>query len=148
MAAIFGGGITWWNSYPNIAASFGPDCGWTMFAPMTRMSGAGYVDVQWQPTYGQWWQDPGRYALIAFVVVVVAAVIDAYAAGRVVAGVVTVLVPFAALGLFVLATPDTVMAQPRTVSSMLLVLVAIAIREIWMRACVPRWSPATSATAS
>lgn len=115
---------------------------------MTRMSGAGYVDVQWEPTYRHWWQDPGMYALIAFVVVVVAAVIDAYAAGRVVAGVVTVLVPFAALGLFVLATPDTVMAQPRTVISMLLVLVAIALREIWMRACVPRWSPATSPSAS
>jgi hypothetical protein len=112
-----------------------------MFAPMTRMGGAGYVDVQWQPTYAQWWQDPGMYALIAFVVVVVAAVIDAYAAGRVFSGVVTVLVPFAALGLFVLATPDTVMAQPRTVISLLLVLAATAIREIWMRAGVPRWSP-------
>lgn len=147
MATIFAGGINWWNSHSSIAASFGPNCGWTMFAPLTRMGGAGYVDVAWQPAYAQWWQDPGIYALVSFVVVVVAAVIDAYAAGRVTAGVVTVLAPFAALGLFVLATPDTIMTQPHTVISMLLVLAATAVREVWMRACAPGWRSATSAVA-
>lgn len=146
VGSLFAGGINWWNTHQSIAASFGPDCGWTMFAPMTRVGGAGYVDVAWQPTYTQWWQDPGVYALIAFIVVVITALIDACASRQVITGVVTVVVPFAALGLFVTATPDSVMTQPHTVISMLLVLAAVALREVWMRACLPRWSPTTTFT--
>lgn len=111
VASLFAGGITWWSAHPSIAASFGPDCGWTMFAPVTRVGGAGYVDVAWRPAYTQWWQDPGVYALIAFFIVVMTALSDACASRQIITGVVTVLVPFAALGLFVVATPDSVMCR-------------------------------------
>ncbi len=109
-----------------------------MYTPLTT-TGSGYVDVQWEPTYDYWWQSPGVYGLIAFIIVVVVAVIDAFVGGRIASGIVTVLVPVVVLGLFVLATPDAIEGvELPTILSMLLVLVAIAIREVWTRAVRPR----------
>lgn len=135
VATLFAGGINWWDRHSTIAASFADDVGWTMYTPLT---GSGYVDVQWEPTYDHWWQSPGIYGFIAFVVVVIAAVIDACVGGRILPGIITAVVPFAALGLFVLATPDAIEGvEPDTIVSMLMVMVAIALREVWMRAGPP-----------
>lgn len=54
-----------------------------------------------------WWQNPAFYALAAFVLVVAAAVVDAVAARRLHAVIVTVVVPFVALGLFLRDTTTT-----------------------------------------
>lgn len=75
--------------------------GWTIYTPTT---GAGYVDIVGPPA-PPWWQDPSVYALVAFVTVVIAAVVDACAVRRLIPGIVTVAAPFMALVLFVLATP-------------------------------------------
>lgn len=69
--------------------------------------------------------------------VIVAAVVDAIAARRLIAGIVTVLVPFAAFGLFVVATPGTIEGvELRSIIAMALILAGVAIREVWMRAGV------------
>lgn len=54
-------------------------------------------------------------------------------------GTITVAAPFVALAFFVLATPggiDGVFLHNAV--SLVLVLVGVAIREVWMRACAPR----------
>ena len=137
VAALFAGGITWWMEYVAFDASFvdGGLYGWTVYTPIT---GAGYVDLIGSSA-PEWWQDPAVYALAAFVLVVVAAIVDAFAARRLIAGIVTVVAPFAALALFVLATPggiDGVFLHPTV--SLVLVLVGVAVREVWMRAGAPR----------
>jgi hypothetical protein len=137
VAALFAGGITWWMEYRAIDASFvsgGPD-GWTVYTPMT---GTGFVDLIGSSA-PEWWQGPAVYAFAAFVLVVVAATVDAFAARHFIAGIVTVVVPFLALALFVLATPgaiDGIFLHPTV--SLVLVLVGVAVREVWMRAGAPR----------
>lgn len=127
VSALFAGGITWWSPYESLGAPFG---GWAIG------SGSGFIAFSPGP---QWWQDPAVYAPVAFVLVVVAAVVDAVAARGLIAGIVTVAVPFIALGFFVLATPggiDGVFLHSAV--SLVLVLVGVAIREVWMRAGAPR----------
>ncbi|ORM38306.1 hypothetical protein BFL43_00170 [Williamsia sp. 1135] len=146
VATLFAGGINWWGRQSTFAASFADDVGWTIYAPV-RTTGSGYIDVQWEQTYDRWWQSPGVYGVIAFVIVVITAVTTAFIGGRIASGIGTVLVPFAALGLFVLATPDAVEGvELSTILSMLLVLVAIAIREVWMRAGPPAPARGTTQT--
>lgn len=138
VSALFAGGITWWGTYSTIGAAFAEgQAGWTAYTPTT---GAVYVDlIGGSPGIHTWWQNPGFYALVAFVVVVGAALVDAVAARRLVAGIVTVVVPFVALGLFVLATPGTIDGvELRSILSMALVLAGVAVREVWMRAGAPR----------
>lgn len=137
VSALFAGGITWWGTYSTLGAAFaeGP-VGWTAYTPTT---GAVYFDlIGGSPGIHQWWQNPGFYALVAFVLVIVAAVVDAIAARRLIAGIVTMLVPFAAFGLFVVATPGTIEGvELRSIIAMALILAGVAIREIWMRAVLP-----------
>ncbi|MYR08552.1 hypothetical protein GTV32_20565 [Gordonia sp. SID5947] len=148
VATLFAGGITWWESNSRIAASFAHDGEWTAYTPLTSID-AQVVGIAWQPMYTHWWQDPSWYALAAFVVVVIAALVDAATARRLVPGVITVAVPFVALGLFYLATPGTIDGvELRTVLSMLLVLVGVGIREVWMRVGAPAIPPAGSVTAA
>ena len=138
VSALFTGGITWWGTYSTMTGAFSEGwSGWTAYTPTT---GAVYVDlIGGSPGIHTWWQNPAYYALAAFVLVVVAAVVDAVAARRLVAGIVTVVVPFVALGLFVLATPGTIDGvELRSILSMALVLAGVAVREVWMRAGAPR----------
>ena len=139
VAVLLAGGVTWWSSYSMVDASFWGSTGWTAYTPLrtTDEIGAG---VRWSAGTEHWWQDVGVYALIAFVVVIVAGVIDAVAGRRIAPGLVTVLVPFISLGFFVLATPGTFDGFTfRAVLMMLIVLVGVAIREVWMRVFLPRF---------
>ncbi|MCG7634647.1 hypothetical protein MHN80_20245 [Gordonia McavH-238-E] len=136
VAALFASGITWWmTEYVAVDASFvGRSYGWTIYTPTTV---AGYVDLM-RSSGPEWWQDPAVYALAAFVAVVIAAIVDALAARRLIAGIITVAAPFVALGLFVLATPGAVdEVYPHGTVSLVLILIGVAIREVWMRAIAP-----------
>lgn len=103
VAALFAGGITWWMEFKALDASFvgGGLDGWTIY---TSATGAGFVDIVGPPA-PPWWLDPAVYALVAFVTVAIAAVVDACAVRRLIPGIVTVVAPFVAPALFVLATP-------------------------------------------
>ena len=135
VSALFAGGISWWREYAAIDASFVSGLyGFTIYTPTT---GAGYIDLASSPS-PQWWQDPAVYALTAFVLVVVASVVDAIAARQLLSGIVTVLVPFVALALFVLAAPGAINGVfLHSTVALMLVLVGVAIREVWMRALAP-----------
>lgn len=137
VAALFAGGITWWMEHVAVDASFvgGGPHGWTAYTPTTDL---GYVDLIGSSA-PEWWQDPAVYAFAAFVVVVISAIVDALAARRLLAGIITVLTPFVALVLFVIATPGAIDGVfLRSTVAMVLVLVGVAIREVWMRAGAPR----------
>ncbi|MGW6035365.1 hypothetical protein ACWFOS_17075 [Gordonia terrae] len=135
VSALFAGGISWWREYSAVDASFVSGLyGFTIYTPTT---GAGYIDLASSPS-PQWWQDPAVYALTAFVLLVVAAVVDAIATRQVLSGIVTVLVPFVALALFALATPGAINGVfLHSAVALLLVLVGVAVREVWMRALAP-----------
>ncbi|WP_439028884.1 hypothetical protein [Gordonia terrae] len=138
VSALFAGGITWWRVHESVGASFGGGLGgWTIYTPYLPVTGTGYVDLAFSPG-PEWWQNPAVYALAAFVLVVVAAIVDAFASRRLVVGIITVVTPFAALTLFVLATPGAIDGvYLHSTVSLTLVLVGVAIRELWMRAGVP-----------
>lgn len=115
VAVLFAGGITWWMEFKAFDASFvgrGLD-GRTIYTPTT---GAGFVDIVGPPA-PPWWLDPAVYALVAFVTVAFAAVVDACAVRRLIPGIVTVVAPFVALALFVLATPVGSSGWSRTTQS-------------------------------
>ncbi|QHD87302.1 hypothetical protein GR168_19335 [Gordonia sp. JH63] len=94
----------------------------------TPTTGAGFVDIVGPPA-PPWWLDPAVYALVAFVAF--AAVVDACAVRRLIPGIVTVVAPFVALALFVLATPGGIeWVVPDNAVSLMLVLVGVAVREV------------------
>ncbi|WP_238421820.1 hypothetical protein [Gordonia sp. 'Campus'] len=137
VAALFAGGITWWmTEYVAVDASFvGGSHGWTVYTPT---SGASHVVDLIGSSGPEWWQDPAVYALAAFVAVAIAAIVDALAARRLIAGIITVAAPFVALGLFVLATPGAIdEVYLHSTVSLVLILIGVAIREVLMRAIAP-----------
>lgn len=109
-------------------------------------------------THGRGLGEPRRYAdylpsdgfditpgltFVAFCLLVLAALAEAVAVRRVAAGIVTVAVPFVVAALIWAAMPRghwSFFLEP--VPAMLVILVAVAIREVWTR----RLAPAVTAT--
>ena len=153
VATLYAGGVYWWGSRQGIGAPMMHNGSWSVYVPLT--SGAGYEDIPadtfsfWRATSTDNWHAPSTCALIAFVVVVLAATIEALTARRVGPGIVTVAVPFISLGLFVLATPDTFDGiRLKWELAMSITLVGIAIREVWTRFLLPRAESTRQTSAS
>ncbi|MGK9269571.1 hypothetical protein KXR83_01085 [Williamsia muralis] len=78
-------------------------------------------------------------SLIAFAVVIIAAVIEAITSRQLVPGIVTVAAPCVAFGLLLLATPGVLdSVRFGTMQTLGVVLVAVAVREVWARGFAPR----------
>lgn len=136
VATLFAGGITWFSgtvSYPTVDPSFLARSGY-----YTRDDGVfsdyyGYIPSSYNP-----WTEPQLWSLVAFVVVLIAAVIEAISAQRLLPGVVTVAAPCVALGLLLLVTPGVVDSGGfSTMLTMGVVLLAVAVREAWARRGAP-----------
>jgi hypothetical protein len=136
VATLFAGGITWTG-----VGRYVP------YIPLPR--GSGWIDIPLtdspvyianfasssneQSTDLRWW------SLAAFIVVLIAAVVEAISARRMAAGVVTVVTPCVALGLMLLATPGVLESVHfGTLQTLAVVLVAVAVREVWARRFAPR----------
>ncbi|HEY9312398.1 hypothetical protein [Williamsia sp.] len=143
VTTLFAGGITWTDAHNRfgdsyIDASFtAGSSGWIAYTPLTD-SPIGIANFTGSPPYDRW-TDPAFWSLLAFAVVLIAAVIEAISARRLLPGIVTVAAPCVALGLLVLATPGTLDSVALdTMAAMSAVLVAVAIREVWARRFAPR----------
>jgi hypothetical protein len=140
VATLFAGGITWLGSdheYQHPAFLLRSD-GWMVYSTVPDSSSvtADYVDVAVALPY-EWWKDGELLSAAMFVVVMIAAVVEATAARRLWQGLITVAAPCIALGLLVTATPDTAAESDMTVA-LVLVLAAVTVREIWARGLAPR----------
>lgn len=138
-AARGAGNVAWWVFV--VAAlvnrGLGPrgwDCGWTAYTPLTDGQPRRYADyVPFDPTV----QLVGVVAWVAFCVVVITAVVELAIVRRWIA-VWTVVIPFASLGLIAYALGEldrTIVWSPVVV--LFFVLVAVAIRQVWMRRFAP-----------
>lgn len=141
VATLFAGGITWTgvSRYGNYigATSFTKEYGWTAYTGLTD-SPVGIADYLGSSSYDPW-RDFELWSAIAFGAVLIAAVVEAISAREVLPGLVTVAAPCVAFGLLLLVTPgvlDTVGFD--TMATMAVVLIAVAVREIWARWFAPR----------
>ncbi|QIS21362.1 hypothetical protein [Nocardia terpenica] len=127
VAVMLAGGITWFS------ADKPTDFGWTAYTPLTDLPRR-YVD--YLPSDG--FDQMGPLSLIAFCLLVLAALVEAVAVRRPLAGIITVAVPFVAAALIWCALPrghwnfyiKPIVALP-------IILVAVAIRELWERQLAP-----------
>ncbi|GAB0107946.1 hypothetical protein JMUB6875_69490 [Nocardia sp. JMUB6875] len=127
VAAMLGGGITWFSSGQD------DDFGWTAYTPLTDVPRR-YTD--YLPSDG--FDQMGVISLIGFCLLVLAAVAEAVVVRRFAAGAITVTVPFAAAVLIWCALPRghwNFYLKP--VTALLVILVAVAIREVWERRFAP-----------
>lgn len=141
VGTLVAGGITWLGIDQDYYRPFIPSSDeWTAYTPLTDETfvGAEAIDVAMLYSYDRWTHGEMLSAL-AFVVVLIAAVVEAVSAGRLRQGVVTVLAPCAALGLLVIATPGTIDDSGLELGAAVsLTLAAVAIREVWARGFAPR----------
>ncbi|MCU1647804.1 MAG: hypothetical protein JWN03_8079 [Nocardia sp.] len=127
MAAMLGGGITWFGSGAE------DDFGWDAYTPLTDVPRR-YAD--YLPSDG--FDQMGPISLIGFCLLVLTALAEAVAVRKFAAGAITVTVPFAAAVLIWYALPSghwNFHLEP--VTALLVVLVAVAIREVWERRFAP-----------
>ena len=142
VATLFAGGITWTGidrSY--FEAGFEARSGATYTGDYVYSDGdvLSYHFGEVASTSFDRWTELELWSLVAFVVVLIAAVVEAVAARRLLPGVVTVAAPCVAFGLLLLATPgvlDTV--EFDTTLTMSVVLIAVAVREAWARRFAPK----------
>lgn len=139
VSALFAGGVTWAGSDRSFIG--------VGFSPRRSASYTSDGDV-FSDFYGyasssyDRWTDPELWSVVAFVVVLIAAVVEAVSVRQVVPGIVTVLAPCVAFGLLVLATPGVLETVGfDTMTAMGMVLVAVAVREVWARRFAPRLRP-------
>lgn len=106
------------------------DDGWTAYTPLTPSDGFVAVNVL------------STASLIALVVTVAAAFVEAVACRRWVAGVVTVLAPIIGALIVIVGSAarysgvwDDVQLRPVLAAGV--VLVGVAVREVWARGCAP-----------
>ncbi|WP_156045345.1 MULTISPECIES: hypothetical protein [Actinomycetes] len=146
VATLFAGGITWTGIDRRFFdTEFCARSGPTNTGDLTLSSAYSDEDV-FSDYYGDLastsfdrWTELELWSLVAFVVVLVAAVVEAIAARQMLPGVVTVAAPCVAFGLLLLATPgvlDTV--EFDTTLTMSVVLIAVAAREVWARRFAPK----------
>ena len=148
VTTLFAGGISWagvGNRLDDgfLDASFtARSSGWTAYTPLTDTP-VGIANFSASPPYDRW-TDPEFWSIVAFSVVLIAAVIEAISVRRTLPGVVTIAAPCVALGLLLLATPGTLdRVEFDTMTAMAVVLVAIAVREVWARRFAPSPSSQT-----
>jgi hypothetical protein len=139
VATLFAGGITWTgvSRYGNYigATSFTEEYGWTAYTGLTDspVGIANFAGSSYDP-----WSDPELWSAIAFGAVLVAAVVEAISARDVVPGIVTVAAPCVGLGLLLVVTPGVLdSVQLGTMTTIGVVLVAVAVREVWARRFAP-----------
>ncbi|MCK0517092.1 hypothetical protein [Williamsia sp. DF01-3] len=146
VATLFAGGITWTGIDRSFFdTEFSARSGTTNTGDLTLYSAYSDEDV-FSDYYGDLastsldrWTELELWSMAAFVVVLLAAVVEAISARQVLPGVVTVAVPCAAFGLLLLATPgvlDTV--EFNTTLTVSVVLIAVAAREVWARRFAPK----------
>ncbi|WP_157535292.1 hypothetical protein [Nocardia inohanensis] len=132
VAAMLDRGITWFDSSE---ADFFP---WDPYAPLTDMPRR-YAD--YLPSDG--FEHLGVTSLIGFCLLVLSALAEAVVVRRFIAGIVTVTVPFVAALLIWSALPGghrNFVLMPFT--ALLVILIAVAIREAWERKFAPTIAPA------
>lgn len=123
VATLLAGGITWFG------VDVYDDFGWTAYAPLTSQSQqyANYVPLA---RFGA----IESVSAVSFCLLVLAALVEAVVVRRLVAGIVTVAVPFVAAALMWSALPRGHSSfSVETISALLGVLAAVAIRELWER---------------
>ena len=140
VATIFAGGITWLGNdheYQHPPFLLRSD-EWMVYStvPESSQATAEYVDVAVALPY-EWWRDGESLSAAMFMVVMIAAVVEAASARRLWRGLITVGAPCVALGLLVIATPGTD-AESDMTTALVLVLVAVAVREVWARCFATR----------
>jgi hypothetical protein len=142
VATLFAGGITWAGIDQSFfdtefsARSGTADTGGYVYSDGDVLS---YQFGDLASTSYDRWTELELWSLVAFVVVLVAAVVEAIAARQMLPGVVTVAAPCVAFGLLLLGTPgvlDTV--EFDTTLTMSVVLIAVAAREVWARRFAPK----------
>ena len=139
VATLFAGGITWtgvsrYGHYIG-ATSFTKEYGWTAYTGLTDapVAIANFAGSSYDP-----WSDPELLSAIAFGAVLIAAVVEAIAVRRLAPGIVTVAAPCVAFGLLLLATPGVLESVGLdTLTIMAIVLIAVAVREVWARRFAP-----------
>ncbi len=131
VATMLAGGITWFGDGEQ------DDFGWTAYTPLVDLPRR-YAD--YLPSDG--FEPAGVMSVIGFCLLVLAALVEAVAVRRVVAGVITVAVPFAAATLIWSALPrghGNFYLEPTV--ALVVILVAVAIREVWERRLAPALTP-------
>ncbi|MFI5777964.1 hypothetical protein [Nocardia sp. NPDC051570] len=131
VATMSVGGLTW------AGYTGGEDFGWTAYAPFGEEPRR-YAD--YVPSYG--FGLHGVFSFAAFCLLVFAAVVEAVMVRRVGAGIVTVVVPFVAGALVWFALPLGHVSYSLTPDLALFVLlVGVAVREVWERRFAPGVRP-------
>ncbi|MGY3556539.1 MULTISPECIES: hypothetical protein [Actinomycetes] len=144
VVTLFAGGITWTGAssygygYFLGATSFAGWSGdWTANTPI--QAPVAITDFAASSSYQDPWTQLEVWSVVTFVVVLIAAVVEAIAVRQVVPGIVTVAAPCVAFGLLLLATPGVLdSVEFSTMLTVAVVLVAVAVREIWARGFAPR----------
>lgn len=135
VATLFGGGVTWLGLGEEAPFST-RSTGWTSYTPLTDHP-VGIANFAGPAPY-EWWTEPEVFAAVAFALVVLAAAGEAIAVRQIVRGVVTVAAPFVALGILLFVTPTVVTSiELDKIPTMALVLLAVAVREVWARRFAP-----------
>ncbi|MFJ6099355.1 hypothetical protein [Williamsia muralis] len=141
VATLFAGGITWMISDRNVVdGAFSARSGTTYTGSYTPYSdGDVFTDFYaFGSSSSDTWTELELLSVGAFVLVLIAAVVEAIAVRRVVPGIVTVAAPCVAFGLLLLATPGVLdSVEFGTMLTMGVVLVAVGVREIWARRFAP-----------
>lgn len=140
VVTLFAGGVTWTGATEYLGPTF--DTGWSgnqqayseIKAPVAIANFTGGSSFDHDP-----WTQLEVLSVIAFAVVIVAAVIEVIASRQMVPGIVTVAAPCVAFGLLLLATPGVLdSVRLGTMQTLGVVLVAVAVREMWARGFAPR----------
>ena len=140
VVTLFAGGITWTGASEYLGPASGT--GWSgnrqayseIKAPVAIANFTGTSSFEHDP-----WTQLEVLSVIAFAVVIIAAVIEAVSSRQVVPGIVTVAAPCVAFGLLLLATPGVLdSVRFGTMQTLGVVLVAVAVRELWARRFAPR----------
>lgn len=125
MAAMLDRGICWFGSVDDLV--------WDSYRPLTDVPRR-YADYAPLDGFAQL----GAISLIGFCLLVLSALAEAVAARRLAAGIITTAVPFVAALLIWYALPgghrDFFLTPP---AALLVILVAVAIREVWERKFAP-----------
>ncbi|RDI69500.1 hypothetical protein DFR76_1011041 [Nocardia pseudobrasiliensis] len=146
IATLLAGGVTWLGDFAEGGIGHGflslcdevaPTGGWFLDLPQ------GYAEYLPGDALPAVWASTSLYSLVGFVIVVVAALVEALCARQPVAGLITVAVPFLSTALIAVARPGgyggLVLAP---LPAFGLILIAVAIREMWARALAPTAQPA------
>lgn len=142
VATLFAGGITWTGIDRSFfEAGFEARSGVTYTGDYVYSDGdvLSYQFGDLASTSYDRWTELELWSLVAFVVVLIAAVVEAISARRLLPGVVTVAAPCVAFGLLLLATPGVLdIVEFDTTLTMSVVLIAVAAREVWARRFAPK----------